>query len=230
MTDLHAVALEALRTNGFTPTLDAASRAELAALRPSVDTIGARDLRALLWSSIDNAESKDLDQIVFTEELPDKANRLLVGVADVDVLVTRGSALDQHAMANATSVYVYRALATNKAKLAHHSVGGWLEGRGPVPSLVAQTPGLEAQLWLQDRIASQLKPRTSQSRSISRSSNGQRSGGWCVSQSGGTASWTSRRRTASHCPSRLTRSHSPMFSLCGGRRIRSASRTCRSAS
>lgn len=202
MTDLHAVALEALRINGFTPTLDAASTAELAALRPSVDAIGARDLRALLWSSIDNAESKDLDQIEFAEELPDKANRLLVGVADVDVLVTRGTALDKHAMANATSVYtgvdvfpmlpsevstgltslnqgaervvlvielvlnadgtlrshdVYRALATNRAKLAYDSVGAWLEGRGPVPSLVAQTPGLEAQLWLQDRIASQLK-------------------------------------------------------------------------
>lgn len=202
MTDLHAVALEALRINGFTPTLDAASKAELAALRPSVDAIGARDLRALLWSSIDNAESKDLDQIEFAEELPDKANRLLVGVADVDVLVTRGTALDKHAMANATSVYtgvdvfpmlpsevstgltslnqgaervvlvielvlnadgtlrshdVYRALATNRAKLAYDSVGAWLEGRGPVPSLVAQTPGLEAQLWLQDRIASQLK-------------------------------------------------------------------------
>ena len=202
MTDLHAVALEALRTNGFTPTLDAASNAELVALRPPVDTNGARDLRALLWSSIDNAESKDLDQIEFAEELPDKANRLLVGIADVDVLVTRGSALDKHAMANATSVYtggdvfpmlpsevstgltslnqgaermvlvielvlnadgtprshdVYRALATNKAKLAYDSVGAWLEGRGPVPSPVAQTPGLEAQLWLQDRIASQLK-------------------------------------------------------------------------
>ena len=48
---------------------------------------------------------------------------------------------------------VYRAIATNKAKLAYDSVGAWLEGRGPLPPLVAQTPGLEPQLWLQDRIA-----------------------------------------------------------------------------
>ena len=202
MTDLHAVALDALRTNGFTPTLDDAAKAQLAALQPSATADGARDLRALLWSSIDNAESKDLDQIEFAEELPDKASRLLVGVADVDLLVTRGSALDKHAMTNATSVYtgadvfpmlpgeistgltslnqgadrvvlvielvlnadgtprshdVYRAIATSRAKLAYDDVGAWLEGRGPVPPLVAKMPGLETQLWLQDRIASQLK-------------------------------------------------------------------------
>ncbi|MEP7002706.1 MAG: RNB domain-containing ribonuclease, partial [bacterium] len=161
-----------------------------------------RDLRALLWSSIDNAESKDLDQIEYAEELPDKRARLLIGIADVDVLVGKDSALDRHAMANATSVYtgvdvfpmlpheistgltslnqdadrvvlvielvltaegapdshdVYRALACNKAKMAYDSVGAWLEGGGPLPPIAARTPGLEAQLRLQDRIAGQLK-------------------------------------------------------------------------
>src|SRR5207248_171736 len=52
---------------------------------------------------------------------------------------------------------VYRAMARNKAKLAYDSVGAWLEGRGPLPPLVAATAGLEEQLWLQDRAASLLK-------------------------------------------------------------------------
>src|SRR5450759_363094 len=202
VTDLHSVALDALRTNGFAPDLDDSAQRELAALQPAAMTGGLRDLRALLWSSIDNTESKDLDQIEYAEELLDKGTRLRVAIADVDVLVQRGSALDRLAMANATSVYtaiavfpmlpnelstgltslnqgedrivlvielvldadgtprshdVYRAIATNKTKMAYDSVGSWLEGRGPLPPLVAQTPGLEPQLWLQDRIASQVK-------------------------------------------------------------------------
>src|SRR5450759_3580064 len=105
VTDLHSVALDALRTNGFAPDLDDSAQRELAALRPAAMASGLRDLRALLWSSIDNAESKDLDQVEYAEELPGKGTRLLVATADVDVLVQRGSALDQHARANATSVY-----------------------------------------------------------------------------------------------------------------------------
>ncbi|MEP6992585.1 MAG: RNB domain-containing ribonuclease [bacterium] len=202
MTDLHSVALEALHANGFEPALDADAQRELAALVPPVPPAGLRDLRGLLWSSIDNAESKDLDQIEYAETLPDGTLRLLVGIADVDVLVPRGSALDRHANTNATSVYtggdvfpmlpreistgltslnqdaermvlvielvlaadgtpqshdVYRAIATNRAKLAYDSLGAWLEGRGPRPDRVASTPGLESQLWLQDRIASAIK-------------------------------------------------------------------------
>jgi exoribonuclease-2 len=200
--DTNSVARQALKDNGFVPDADDAMRRELIGLKPAAIEPGLRDLRALLWSSIDNAESKDLDQIEFAEELPDKGIRLLVGIADVDALVAKGSAIDKHAAANATSVYtgiavypmlpealstdltslnegadrvvlvieielapdgtprrhdVYRAVATNKAKLAYDSVGAWLEGRDHRPPLVAQTPWLEQQLWLQDRAASLLK-------------------------------------------------------------------------
>jgi VacB/RNase II family 3'-5' exoribonuclease len=203
MTDQHSVALEALRTNGFTPDENDAMRAELAAMRPApAPGPDVRDLRALLWSSIDNASSRDLDQIEFVDELPDGGTRIRVGIADVDLLVTKGSAIDWHAMANATSVYtgiavypmlpeqlstgvtslnegeerialvvevrlakdgsvlghdVYRALVVNRAKLAYETVGPWLEGRGPVPPHVVSTPGLDQQVWLQDRAASLLK-------------------------------------------------------------------------
>jgi exoribonuclease II len=64
-----------------------------------------RDLRALLWSSIDNTESRDLDQIEWAERKPDGHIRVLVGVADVDAVVAANSATDSHARANATSVY-----------------------------------------------------------------------------------------------------------------------------
>ena len=63
----------------------------------------ARDLRALPWSSIDNDESRDLDQLEVCIEAG--SPRLLIAIADVDALVHRGSALDAHAQANTTSVY-----------------------------------------------------------------------------------------------------------------------------
>jgi exoribonuclease II len=59
----------------------------------------------LLWSSIDNDTSKDLDQIEWAEQLPDGRIRVLVGVADVDVRVTQGTVLDDHAKSETTSVY-----------------------------------------------------------------------------------------------------------------------------
>src|SRR5205807_431832 len=64
-----------------------------------------KDLRDQPWSSIDNNESRDLDQIEIAEQLPDGNIRLMVGIADVDVLVAKGTPLDVHAQANGTSVY-----------------------------------------------------------------------------------------------------------------------------
>ena len=69
---------------------------------------GAQDLRNLLWSSIDNDTSKDLDQIEWAEQLPDGRIRVLIGVADVDVRVPLGSLLDKHAQSETTSVYTGR--------------------------------------------------------------------------------------------------------------------------
>ncbi len=107
MTDLASVATRALHEKGFVPELDDAAQRELAALRPPAPAPDGdvRDLRALLWSSIDNTTSRDLDQIEFAETLPEGGVRLRIGIADVDVLIGKGSALDRHAEANATSVY-----------------------------------------------------------------------------------------------------------------------------
>lgn len=64
-----------------------------------------RNLRALLWSSIDNSDSRDLDQVEYAEELPNGDIRLLVGIADVDALVHKGTPIDEFAAKNTVTVY-----------------------------------------------------------------------------------------------------------------------------
>ncbi len=91
---------------GFAPDLNSAISNEvrsIAASRPRTSEV--RDLRALLWSSIDDKKSRDLDQVEYAEMLPDGDTRLLVGIADVDAFVPKGSAIDMHAAENCTSVY-----------------------------------------------------------------------------------------------------------------------------
>jgi exoribonuclease-2 len=97
-----------LHESGFEPSFGPDVEHQVAALdaasaRPSAS--GTRDLRALQWSSIDNTESRDLDQVEVAEALPGGDIRVLVGIADVDVLVPKGSPVDVHAGTNATSVY-----------------------------------------------------------------------------------------------------------------------------
>jgi exoribonuclease-2 len=74
-------------------------------LTPIIPNGKIQDLRGLLWSSIDNDTSRDLDQVEYAEALPDGTVRLLVGVADVDYVVPAGSAIDQHATSETVSVY-----------------------------------------------------------------------------------------------------------------------------
>ena len=64
-----------------------------------------RDLRGLLWSSIDNDTSRDLDQIEVAERLADGAIRIRVGIADVDGEVPKESPIDEHAARESTTVY-----------------------------------------------------------------------------------------------------------------------------
>jgi len=106
--DLVAAAHAEMIAEGFQPDFPAGTDTELAAIQaqPALPSApGAQDLRSLLWSSIDNDTSKDLDQIEWAEQLPDGRIRVLIGVADVDVRVPRGSLLDKHAQSETTSVY-----------------------------------------------------------------------------------------------------------------------------
>jgi VacB/RNase II family 3'-5' exoribonuclease len=104
--DIHAAARRILLAANFEPDIDAAGHKQLDALTaPAPTPAGVRDLRPLPWSSIDNTESRDLDQVEVAEALPDGSIKLIVGIADVDSLVPKGSPLDEHALANCTSVY-----------------------------------------------------------------------------------------------------------------------------
>jgi exoribonuclease-2 len=94
--------------NGFQPDFPAGTDKELAAIQNQADppsSADVQDLRGLLWSSIDNDTSKDLDQIEWAERLADGRIRVLVGVADVDARVHKGSVIDRHAQSETTSVY-----------------------------------------------------------------------------------------------------------------------------
>jgi exoribonuclease-2 len=106
--NLVAAAHACMTEHGFQPDFPAGTEVELAAIQahpepPAVK--GIRDLRKLLWSSIDNDTSKDLDQIEWAEQLPDGRIRVLIGVADVDARVVSGSVIDGHAKSETTSVY-----------------------------------------------------------------------------------------------------------------------------
>jgi len=95
--------------NGFSPDMPADVRRQVAQIeqrRPHVTPAGlVRDLRNLLWSSIDNETSRDLDQLEVAERLADGATKVLVAVADVDALVPKDSAIDRHAADQTLTVY-----------------------------------------------------------------------------------------------------------------------------
>ncbi len=92
---------------GLAPTFSTDALAQLEKMREApVETGGdVRDLRSLPWCSIDNDDSRDLDQVTAAEELEGGRIKVYVGVADVDVLVKKGTALDVQAATNTTSVY-----------------------------------------------------------------------------------------------------------------------------
>jgi exoribonuclease-2 len=106
--DLSARAHQAMVEAGFHPDFPEPVAQEVQARKQSpVKFAGnaARDLRSLAWSSIDNDSSRDLDQVEYAEKLSDGTVRLLVGIADVDSSVAKGSATDAHAASETTSVY-----------------------------------------------------------------------------------------------------------------------------
>ncbi|MGA2265349.1 MAG: RNB domain-containing ribonuclease [Phycisphaerae bacterium] len=201
---LQQIARRVMSERGLLTESSRAAIAELERIQaPPARTDGAtRDLRDLPWASIDNDESLDLDQLTVAQVLPDGAVKILVAIADVDGLVQKGSAIDEDARHNTTSVYtaaqifpmlpqrlstdltslsdhedrqaiviemvfdpagtlqgsdIYAATVRNRAKLAYNGVAAWLEGRGPVPALIAGVRGLDENLRTQDRVAQQVK-------------------------------------------------------------------------
>jgi VacB/RNase II family 3'-5' exoribonuclease len=106
--DLPAAAKEVMLEHGFAPDFGPEVQQQLLQIQngqPPATKGDVRDLRSLLWSSIDNDTSRDLDQIEVAERLANGTTRVLVGIADVDALVGRNTPIDRHAARETTTVY-----------------------------------------------------------------------------------------------------------------------------
>ncbi len=118
---LQAIAHRVMLERGLLPDFSPEALAELSKIESSASATGSvpggaatggvpgsgamTDLSDLLWASIDNDDSRDLDQLTVAEAMPEGKVKILVAVADVDSLVKNGSAIDEHARHNTTSVY-----------------------------------------------------------------------------------------------------------------------------
>ena len=201
---LQRIARRAMLDKGFLIDFTDSSLAAVNGLQESDIKAGGqiRDLRNLCWCSIDNDDSKDLDQLTVVIPVTPESVRILIAIADVDSRVNKESEMEEHARHNTTSVYtsaqifpmlpeklstdltslkfnaerpamvveflitedstiqssdIYQAVVVNKAKLAYHSVGDWLDGSGPVPEAIRSVAGLDENIRLQDKFAKKLK-------------------------------------------------------------------------
>ena len=110
---LKLLADEAMRQRGLEPAFPEAALSEAEAVRPlrvavaagAAEAAAPRDLRTLLWCSIDNDDSRDLDQLTVARQDADDHVTILVAIADVDALLDRDGAIEAHARVNTTSVY-----------------------------------------------------------------------------------------------------------------------------
>jgi exoribonuclease II len=106
--DLQATAKQVMQQHGFNPDFPPQVTAQLASLKQQKQTSAdgkIRDLRNLLWSSIDNDTSRDLDQIEVAESATNGDVKVMIGIADVDAYVAKQTPIDEHAARETTTVY-----------------------------------------------------------------------------------------------------------------------------
>ncbi len=100
------IATRAMTERGLLPNFSPDVMAEISRLQePPIDLASLQDLRSLMWCSIDNDDSRDLDQLSVAQGMPGGQVKILVGIADVSALVKEGMAINAHAEHNTTSVY-----------------------------------------------------------------------------------------------------------------------------
>jgi VacB/RNase II family 3'-5' exoribonuclease len=104
---LKSIARRAMQERDLLPDFSAAAlhQADAITTPASATGLNIRDLRALPWASIDNDDSRDLDQLSVAQPLEGGAVKILVAIADVDAIVRAGTPIDDHARTNTTSVY-----------------------------------------------------------------------------------------------------------------------------
>jgi exoribonuclease-2 len=104
---LQDIARKAMISRGLVPDFPDAEISELneILLPATCKSEITKNMRDLLWCSVDNADSLDLDQLTYAESLEGNNVRILVAIADVDALVGAKSNIDNHAGKNTASVY-----------------------------------------------------------------------------------------------------------------------------
>ena len=104
---LQRIAHRVMLEKGLLPDFSGDVIAELSRIHSpaSPDNGSVRDLRDMLWCSIDNDDSRDLDQLTVARKMPADKAKVFVAIADVDAIVKLRSAIDEHACTNTTSVY-----------------------------------------------------------------------------------------------------------------------------
>ena len=102
---LEDVARQAMIERGLAADFSDAAKKQADSINAAAHEDGLRDMRDLLWCSIDNDDSRDLDQLTVAEDLGGGNVRAMIAVADVDAVVKKGSPIDDHARQNTTSVY-----------------------------------------------------------------------------------------------------------------------------
>lgn len=104
--DLSELATQMMREKGLEPEFSQEVQQQLSQINhPAPINAKYQDLRALLWCSIDNDDSRDLDQLTYAEKSPDGMTTIWIAIADVAALVEKDSPIDLHAQMNTTSVY-----------------------------------------------------------------------------------------------------------------------------
>jgi VacB/RNase II family 3'-5' exoribonuclease len=152
MNNLTTIAREAMIEHGLQPDFSSeAQRQAESTSQPSSKTAPAiRDLRAALWSSIDNDDTRDLDQLVVAEPLDGGAIKIMVAVADVDALVAHGSAIDDHARGNTTSVYTAAKIFPMLPEKLSTDLTSLREGQERLVVVIEMTIGVDGQISASD--------------------------------------------------------------------------------
>ena len=107
-TRLKSIAHRAMLEHNLVPDFPEEVLTELAKIKAPVPISGKEglvDMRHLLWCSLDNDDSRDLDQLAASEELGNGRVKILIAIADVDAVVPKDSVIDRHAQLNTSSVY-----------------------------------------------------------------------------------------------------------------------------
>jgi VacB/RNase II family 3'-5' exoribonuclease len=145
---LRGIARRAMQERGLDPDFSAEAQNQTQALQrgsaPVAD--GARDQRDLLWCSIDNDDSRDLDQLSVAQPLSGGAVRILVAIADVDAWVKRDSPIDAHAQGNTTSVYTAAQIFPMLPEALSTDLSSLIENQDRIAIVIQMTIGADGAL------------------------------------------------------------------------------------